>query len=79
LDGFNAVELMLQKSNTRGRFCFGDTPGMADVFLIPQVYNALRFECELKTFPLISSIYQNCMQETAFFKAAPENQPDAER
>jgi maleylacetoacetate isomerase len=79
LDGFNAVEQMLQKSNTRGRFCFGDTPGMADVFLIPQVYNALRFECELKTFPLISSIYQNCMQETAFFKAAPENQPDAER
>ena len=76
--GFSAVEQLLQKSDARGRFCFGDIPGMADAFLIPQVYNALRFECEMKNFPLISSIYQNCLQETAFSNAAPENQPDAE-
>lgn len=77
-EGFTALEQLLQKSDDRGRYCFGDTPGMADVFLIPQVYNALRFECEMKNFPLISSIYEYCMQETAFFNAAPENQPDAE-
>jgi maleylacetoacetate isomerase len=77
-EGFASLEQLLQKSGCRGRFCFGDTPGMADVFLIPQVYNALRFQCEMKSFPLISSIYQHCMQERAFANAAPENQPDAE-
>jgi glutathione S-transferase len=51
---------------------------MADVFLIPQVYNAFRLGCEMKSYPLISDIYKNCMQETAFLNAAPENQPDAE-
>ncbi|MGR9036888.1 MAG: maleylacetoacetate isomerase [Gammaproteobacteria bacterium] len=77
-EGFAALEQMLQQSEYRGRFCFGDTPGMADAFLVPQVFNALRFDCDMKNFPLISGIYQNCMQETAFLKAAPENQPDAE-
>lgn len=77
-EGFTALEQLLEKSEYRGRFCFGDTPGMADAFLIPQAYNALRFECEMKSFPLISGIYENCMQETDFLNAAPENQPDAE-
>jgi maleylacetoacetate isomerase len=77
-EGFTALEQLLQKSAYRGRFCFGDTPGMADVFLIPQVYNALRYGCEMKSYPLISGIYENCMQEASFSNAAPENQPDAE-
>ena len=53
-------------------------PGIADVFLIPQVYNALRFNCDMQPYPLIQGIYDNCMQQTAFANAAPENQPDAE-
>ena len=77
-EGFAAIEQLLQKNDYWGSFCFGDTPGMADAFLIPQVYNALRFECEMENFPLISGIYQNCMQEIAFSNAAPENQPDAD-
>lgn len=77
-DGFAAFEQLLHKRENRGRFCFGDKPGMADVFLIPQVYNALRFDCDMSRFPLISAIYQQCMHEAAFIKAAPENQPDAE-
>lgn len=77
-EGFTAVEQLLQTSDDRGRYCFGDKPGLADVFLIPQVYNALRFDCEMKSFPLIGAIYQNCMREVAFSNAAPENQPDAE-
>jgi maleylacetoacetate isomerase len=77
-EGFAAFEQLLQKHAYCDRFCFGDMPGMADAFLIPQVYNALRFGCEMGGFPLISGIYKNCMQETAFSKAAPENQPDAE-
>jgi maleylacetoacetate isomerase len=77
-EGFAALEKLLRKSGKKGRFCFGDTPGMADAFLIPQVYNGLRFDCEMKDFPLINDIYWNCMQERAFIDAAPENQPDAE-
>jgi maleylacetoacetate isomerase len=77
-EGFTALEQLLQKSDYWGGFCFGDTPGMADAFLVPQAYNAQRFGCEMKSFPLISGIYENCMQEAAFSNAAPENQPDAE-
>jgi maleylacetoacetate isomerase len=77
-EGFAALETLLQKSDKLGRFCFGDTPGMADAFLIPQVYNALRYNCDTGSFPLISGIYQNCIIETAFINAAPENQPDYE-
>ncbi|NOT10728.1 MAG: maleylacetoacetate isomerase [Methylococcaceae bacterium] len=77
-EGFTALEQQLQNSEYRGRFCFGDTPGMADAFLIPQVYNALRYKCDLAHYPLISAIYEHCMQETPFTNAAPENQPDTE-
>ncbi|MEQ1546752.1 maleylacetoacetate isomerase [Methyloglobulus sp.] len=77
-EGFSALEQLLHKSDYCGRCCYGDTPGMADAFLIPQVYNAQRFGCEMNSFPLISGIYENCMQETAFSIAAPENQPDTE-
>lgn len=77
-EGFAALEMLLQKSEQRGRFCFGDTPGLADAFLVPQVYNALRFDCDMNSFPLIDDIYRRCMRLKAFAKAAPENQPDAE-
>jgi len=77
-EGFAAIEQLLYKNDYAGQFCFGDLPGMADAFLVPQVYNALRFGCGIDSFPLISGIYENCLQETAFSKAAPENQPDVE-
>lgn len=77
-EGFAAIEQLLQKHSYLGRFCFGDMPCMADAFLVPQVYNAVRFGCEMGCFPLISGIYNNCLQKTAFIDAAPENQPDAE-
>lgn len=77
-EGFAALEKRLATGGRNGRFCFGGTPGLADAFLIPQVYNGLRFDCGVSDFPLISDIYWNCMQERAFIEAAPENQPDAE-
>jgi maleylacetoacetate isomerase len=77
-EGFTALEQLMQKNDYWGRYCYGDTPGMADAFLIPQVYNAFRFGCEMKSYPLISGIYGNCMQEASFSNAAPENQPDIE-
>jgi len=77
-EGFTAMEQRLQQQHNKSRFCYGDLPGMADAFLIPQVYNAMRFGCDMKNYPLISSIYKNCNENTAFINAAPENQPDAE-
>lgn len=75
--GFEAIEILLKQHGKSGRFCLGDTPGMADAFLIPQVYNAMRVNCDMSRFPSIRDIYQNAMQETAFIEAAPENQSDA--
>jgi maleylacetoacetate isomerase len=77
--GFSAMELLLEQHDCNGLSCLGNGPGMADVFLVPQVYNALRFNCPMHEFPLISRIYENCMQQSAFLNAAPENQPDAEK
>ncbi len=77
-EGFEAFESMLTQSPTTGEFCEGDDPSMADCFLIPQVYNALRFEHDMRPYPEIQRIYENCMACEEFSKAAPENQPDAE-
>lgn len=77
-EGFRAFEQLLQNQACCGRYCLGETPSLADIFLIPQVYNARRFDCAMDDFPLISGIYANCMQDSAFINAAPENQPDAE-
>ncbi|SDE39389.1 maleylacetoacetate isomerase [Kordiimonas sp. UBA4487] len=76
-EGFTALEAMLASSEHRGRFCFGDTPSMADIYLVPQVWNARRFGTPLDAFPTILSIDAACQQEQAFIAAAPENQPDA--
>jgi maleylacetoacetate isomerase len=73
--GFNALEKRLQQ--TAGLYCFGDTVTVADLCLVPQVYNALRFQLDMTAYPLITAIYQRCNQLEAFQKAAPEQQTDA--
>ena len=75
--GFKAFEQRLQQRGITGRYSFGETPGYADLFLIPQVYNAFRFEFPLEDYPLIRGIYRNCTGILAFRNAAPEYQPDA--
>lgn len=77
--GFSAFEKWLQDDGGAGEFCHGDTPGLADCFLVPQVYNAERFECELGPYPRICEITARCRQLETFIAAAPENQPDAPR
>jgi maleylacetoacetate isomerase len=77
-EGFTALEQRLNAHANKDQFCFGDTAGIADAFLIPQVYNAMRFDFDFQGFPLISNIYRYCMQQSAFINAAPEKQPDAE-
>ena len=71
--GFEALESMLDKT----QYCFGENVTLADVYLIPQVYNALRFEIDMVAFPKIMNAYQNCNQLEAFIQGKPENQLDA--
>ena len=73
--GFDAFEKRLQTRS--GKYCYGYDLTLADVCLIPQVYNAIRFEVDMNEYPLISKIWENCNKLDAFQRAAPENQVDA--
>ena len=75
--GFQAVEAMLARAQTSSRFCYGDSPTLADVFLVPQVYNAIRTRVDLVPFPNIRRINEACLVLEAFDAARPERQPDA--
>ncbi len=73
--GFSALEALLQEDQT-GQFCHGDTPSLADVCLIPQVYNARRFELDLQPYPEIHRIEKACLEMPAFDRTRPELQAD---
>ena len=73
--GFDALELRLQQH--AGDYCFGDQVSLADLTLVPQVYNAYRYQLDMTPYPIIRQIYKNCLALDAFFKASPEQQPDA--
>ena len=75
--GLGGLEQMLAGSPQTGRFCHGDTPTLADVYLIPQVESARRFNVDMARWPLISAIDQACGELHAFQQAAPNMQPDA--
>ncbi|MBD9404404.1 maleylacetoacetate isomerase [Acidovorax sp. ACV02] len=75
--GFDAIEALLSKDPQRGDFCFGSTPTLADVYLVPQVESARRFKVDLSRWPLIHAVDAACAQLEAFRKAAPSAQPDA--
>jgi len=73
-EGFAALEQSLMRSPHAGRFCHGDAPGMADVLLVPQVFNARRFAVDLAAYTRISAIDAACREIPAFADAAPERQ-----
>ncbi len=75
--GFDALEALLAADSTRGSFCFGGQPGLADVYLVPQVESARRFKVDMARWPLIAAVDAACMQLPAFQQAAPLQQPDA--
>ena len=75
--GFDALEALLAADTARGDFCFGGAPGMADVYLVPQVESARRFGVDMARWPLIVRIDAACMALEAFAQAAPMRQPDA--
>jgi maleylacetoacetate isomerase len=72
---FHALEKRLE--TRAGKYCYGYDVTLADVCLVPQVYNALRFNVDMQQFALIQKIYDNCNELEAFKKAAPEAQIDA--
>jgi maleylpyruvate isomerase len=78
-DGFDAIEALLAADASRGRYCHGDTPTLADVYLVPQVESARRFGVDLTRWPLILAVDTACAALPAFAQAAPACQPDAPR
>lgn len=78
-EGFGALERLLAGDGQTGRFCHGDTPGLADVVLVPQVFNAHRYQSlDLTPYPTIVRIYETCLDIDAFAAAHPDRQPDRE-
>jgi maleylacetoacetate isomerase len=76
--GFTGLERMLAESPATGRFCHGDAPGLADCYLVPQMFNAGRYKLDLAPFPTIRRIHAECMTLPAFDRAQWKNQPDWE-
>lgn len=76
--GFATLETHLASDGRTGKLCFGDEPTLADACLIPQVFNAQRFNVDTSKYPTIQRIYDHAMQIDAFARAAPGVQPDAE-
>jgi maleylacetoacetate isomerase/maleylpyruvate isomerase len=76
--GLATVEAMLATDARTGRYCHGDTPGLADCCLVPQIFNARRFDCRLDHVPTVMCVFDECMKLPAFQRAAPAAQPDAE-
>ncbi len=74
--GLAIVEQRL--AQTAGTFAFGNTPGLADCLLVPQVYNAQRFDCPLQAYPTVMRVNAACLSLPAFSTTHPSACPDAE-
>ncbi len=76
-EGFDTIESIVRKDEHRQGFCFGSTPTIADVYLIPQIESARRFKIKLEQWPNILAIEDNCLALNAFRLASPSLQLDA--
>jgi maleylpyruvate isomerase len=76
--GLAALEADLVASRFTGAFCHGEQPTLADCCLVPQLFNARRFECDLSPYPTLLAVEKRCLELAAFRDAAPERQPDTE-
>ena len=77
-EGLAALEARVVAEGRSGRHVLGDRVTMADVVLVPQVFNARRFDCRLDHVPTLMRIFDHCMELPAFADAQPSRQPDAE-
>jgi maleylacetoacetate isomerase/maleylpyruvate isomerase len=76
-DGLLKLEADLSRAGT-GQFCHGERPTMADCCLVPQIFNAKRYNSDLTPFPTVMRVFYACMKLEAFERAQPAQQPDAE-
>ena len=76
-DGFDAFDALRTARGAPGRFSFGDTPTVADAYLVPQIESARRFKVDLARWPRLMAIEAACNELDAFRRAAPAAQPDA--
>lgn len=77
-EGLAAVEARLAGDPRTGRFCHGDAPGLADVLLVPQIFNARRLDCRLDHVPTVMRVFDACMALPAFERSQPSACPDAQ-
>lgn len=70
--GLAPLEQRLASAKHVGQFCFGDTPTLADICLVPQLYNARRFNCDISAYPTLTRIDAHCQAHPAFAKAWPQ-------
>jgi len=75
--GFEGLEIQARQHSSAQRYCFGDAVSMADICLVPQIYNARRFDTDLTPFPTLVAISTHLESLPAFAAARPEAQPDA--
>jgi maleylacetoacetate isomerase len=76
-EGFSNLEAMIKRHPQTGPFCHGNSPTIADVFLVPQIFNARRAKMDLSAYPTLLRIFDSCMALPAFDLAQPMKQPDA--
>jgi maleylacetoacetate isomerase len=76
-EGFAGLETMVREASWTKRYCYGDALSMADVLLVPQMFNARRFKCNLEPYPTLVAISEHLETLPAFEAARPELQPDA--
>jgi maleylacetoacetate isomerase/maleylpyruvate isomerase len=76
--GLASVEKQLRTDARRGRFAFGDQPGLIDICLVPQLFNALSAKMDMSPYPTLMKIFNECMKLPAFIDASWEKQVDAE-
>jgi maleylacetoacetate isomerase len=75
-EGFNALESLLGSDSETGTFAHGESPGLIDICIVPQVHNAKRYDCDLSPYPVLMGIFAECMQLEAFDSAQPSKQPE---
>ncbi len=76
--GLLALDRQLAASPMTGTFCHGKSPTLADLTLVPQIFNGWRFDCDFTGIPTVMRVFDACMALDAFQQAVPSEQPDAE-
>jgi maleylacetoacetate isomerase len=76
-EGFRGLEDYFHETQRHGTYCLGDSVTMADICLVPQVFNAARFDCSVDNYPIIKGVFERCMDLGPFRDTQPNTQPDA--